>query len=76
MGTGVAVGVQLGSHLGVDVAVLVGRGVAEDGVRVGELVALFVKIASMTPLTTLSVTVPCSVSLLTVRSGLTSIRET
>jgi hypothetical protein len=74
MGIGVEVGVQLGSQPGVDVAVLVGRGVVEVGV--GEPTARLVKIVSITPLTILTVTVPCSVSLLIVRSGLTSIRET
>jgi hypothetical protein len=50
----------------------------EVGVRVGvgEPATLFVKIASITPLTILTVTTPAGVSLLTVRSGLTSIRET
>jgi hypothetical protein len=65
----------------VEVGVLVGRGVdvfTEVGVLVGVGVptALFVKIASITPLTILTVTIPREVSLLTVRSGLTSIRET
>ena len=81
MGTGVEVGVQLGAQLGVEVAVLVGRGVdviTEVGVRVGVWVpaTLLVKIASITPLIIRTVTIPCEVFLLTVRSGLTSIRET
>ena len=78
VGMGVGVAVQLSPQPG---GVFVGRGVdvwMEVGVRVGvgEPATLFVKIASMTPLTILTVTTPCGVSLLTVRSGLTSIRET
>ena len=81
VGIGVEVGVQSGAQLGVDVGVLVGRGVAvftEVGVRVGVCVpaTLLVKIASTTPLIILTVTTPWDVFLLTVRSGLTSIRET
>jgi len=77
----VGVGVQFGEQLGVGLAVFVGLGVGvftEVGVRVGvgEPATLFVKIASVTPLPILTVTVPCEVFLLTVWSGLTSIRET
>lgn len=75
MGTGVAVGVQFGAQLGVEVAVFVGPGV-DVTVEVGKPKTLFVKIASITPLTIRTVTIPWEVFLLTARSGLTSIRET
>ena len=72
---------QSGAQLGVDVGVLVGLGVEVSrgvGVRVGvgEPSALFVKIISVTPLPTRTVTAPCETFLSTARSGLTSIRET
>jgi hypothetical protein len=78
MGMGVGVAVQLSPQPG---GVFVGRGVdvkIEVGVRVGvgEPATLFVKIASITPLTICTVTTPACVFLLTVRSGLTSMRET
>src|SRR5215207_5213818 len=78
MGIGVGVAVQLSPQPG---GVFVGRGVdvwMEVGVLVGvgDPATLFVKIASITPLTILTVTIPWAVFLLTVRSGLTSIRET
>jgi hypothetical protein len=65
----------------VEVGVLVGLGVevfTEVGVRVGvgEPIALFVKMASVTPLPIWITTFPFTVSRLIVRSGLTSIRET
>lgn len=75
------VGVQFGEQFGVEVGVLVGLGVevfTEVGVRVGvgEPATLFVKMASVTPLPIRMTTFPFGVSLLTTRSGLTSIRET
>jgi hypothetical protein len=79
-GIGVAVGVQFGEQPGMGVAVFVGLGVEVTvvGVRVGvgDPATLFVKMTSVTPLPILTTTVPRAVFLLTVRSGLTSIRET
>jgi hypothetical protein len=76
------VGVQFGAQLGVDVGVLVGRGVevfTDVGVRVGvgEPITRFVKMTSVTPPPILTVTIPCEVVRLTrLLSGLTSITET
>jgi hypothetical protein len=72
VGAGVGVGVQFGAQLEVGVGVRVGLSVA-----VGVPAKLFVKIASVTPLPTLTITMPTDVSLLTVREpGFTSIAET
>ena len=74
VGTDVGVGVQFGAQLEVGVGVRVGPSVA---VAVGVPATRFVKMASVTPLPTLTITLPTDVSLLTVREpGFTSIAET
>jgi len=71
----VGVGVQFGAQRGVAVGVCEGLGV-EVITGVGEPVALFVMITSVTPLPISTIAFPRDKSLLVERSGLTSIRET